>query len=124
MSCVIPPTFFRLHACMLSHFGHDRLCDPMDHSPPSSSIPGVLQVRILEWVAMPSSRGSSQPRDQTCISYVSCIGRQVLYQWCHLEWRRKRQPTPVFLPRESQGWGSLVGCRLWGRTESDTTEAT
>ena len=32
--------------------------------------------------------------------------------------------TPVFLPRESQGWGSLVGCRLWGRTESDTTEAT
>ena len=39
-------------------------------------------------------------------------------------WRRKWQPTPVFLPRESQGWGSLVGCRLWGRTESDTTEAT
>ena len=34
------------------------------------------------------------------------------------------QPTPVFLPRESQGWGSLVGCRLWGRTESDTTEVT
>ena len=34
------------------------------------------------------------------------------------------QPTPVFLPGESQGWGSLVGCRLWGRTESDTTEAT
>ena len=32
--------------------------------------------------------------------------------------------TPVFLPGESQGWGSLVGCRLWGRTESDTTEAT
>ena len=39
-------------------------------------------------------------------------------------WRRKRQPTPVFLPGESQGWGSLVGCRLWGPTESDTTEAT
>ena len=39
-------------------------------------------------------------------------------------WRRKWQPTPVFLPRESQGWGSPVGCRLWGRTESDTTEAT
>ena len=38
--------------------------------------------------------------------------------------RRKWQPTPVFLPGESQGWGSLVGCRLWGRTESDTTEAT
>ena len=36
----------------------------------------------------------------------------------------KWQPTPVFLPGESQGWGSLMGCRLWGRTESDTTEVT
>ena len=40
------------------------------------------------------------------------------------DWRRKWQPTPVFLPRESQGWGSLVGCRLQGCTESDPTEAT
>ena len=39
-------------------------------------------------------------------------------------WRRKWKPTPVFLPGESQGRGSLVGCRLWGCTESDTTEAT
>jgi len=39
-------------------------------------------------------------------------------------WRRKWQPTPVFLPGESQGRGSLVGCRLWGRTELDTTEVT
>jgi len=38
--------------------------------------------------------------------------------------RRKWQPTPVFLPGESQGRGSLVGCHLWGHTESDTTEAT
>ena len=38
--------------------------------------------------------------------------------------RRKWQPTPVFLPGESQGRGSLVGCRLWGHTESDTTEVT
>ena len=41
-----------------------------------------------------------------------------------LHWRRKWQPTPVFLPGESQRQGSLVGCHLWGRTESDTTEAT
>ena len=41
-----------------------------------------------------------------------------------IHWRRKWQPTPVFLLGESQGWRSLVGCRLWGRTESDTTEAT
>ena len=41
-----------------------------------------------------------------------------------MHWRRKWQPTPVFLPGESQGRGSLMGCHLWGRTESDTTEAT
>ena len=41
-----------------------------------------------------------------------------------IHWRRKWQPTPVFLPGESQGWGSMVGCRLWGRRESDMTEAT
>ena len=41
-----------------------------------------------------------------------------------MHWRRKWQPTPVFLPGESQGWGSLVGCCLWGHAELDTTEAT
>ena len=41
-----------------------------------------------------------------------------------MHWRRKWQPTPVFLPEESQGWGRLVGCHLWGCTESDTTEVT
>ena len=41
-----------------------------------------------------------------------------------MHWRRKWQPTPVFLPGESQGRGSLVGCHLWGHTGSDTTEAT
>ena len=46
------------------------LCDPMDCSPPGSSVHGILQARILEWVAISFSRGSSQPRDQT---QVSCI---------------------------------------------------
>ena len=55
------------------------LCDPMDHSPPGSSPHRILQARILEWVAMPSSRGSSIVKYQTHISYISCIGRQVLY---------------------------------------------
>ena len=41
-----------------------------------------------------------------------------------IRWRMKWHPTPVLLPGESQGWGSLVGCRLWGRRELDTTEAT
>ena len=50
--------------------------------------------------------------------------RTQLSDFTFMHWRRKWQPTPVFLPEESQGRGSLVGCRLWGRTESDTTEAT
>ena len=52
-------------------------CDLMDWSPPGSSVHGIFQARILEWVAIPFSRGSSQPRDQTS---VSCIGRQILYR--------------------------------------------
>ena len=55
------------------------LCDPMDHSLPGSSICGILQARTLEWVAMPSSRGSSWPRDWTQVSYASSRGRRVLY---------------------------------------------
>ena len=47
-----------------------------------------------------------------------------LSDFTFMHWRRKWQPTPVFLPGESQGRGSLVGCHLWGHTESDTTEAT
>ena len=56
------------------------LCDHMDCSPSGSSIHGIFQARILEWVAISSSRGSSRPRDQTHVSCVSCIGRQILYQ--------------------------------------------
>ena len=54
------------------------LCGPTDCSPPGSSVHGIFQARILEWVAVPSSKRSSQPRDKTHISYVSCIGRRVL----------------------------------------------
>ena len=54
------------------------LCDPIDGSPPGSPIPGILQARTLEWVAMPSSRGSSRPRDRTHVSCVFCFtGRLV-----------------------------------------------
>ena len=53
----------------------------MDCSPLGSSVLGILQARILEWIAMSSSRGSSQHRDQTCISYVFCTGRWGLYHW-------------------------------------------
>ena len=60
------------------------LCDPRDYSPPGSSVHGILQAKVLEWVAISSSRRSSWPRDQTCISFVSCFGRQVPHCECHL----------------------------------------
>ena len=55
------------------------LMDPVDWSPPGSSVHGILQATILEQVAMPSSRWSSQPRDQTSVSYTACNGQVVLY---------------------------------------------
>ena len=61
------------------------------------------------------SMGSQQVRHDWATS---------LWLFTFMHWRRKWQPTPVFLPGESQGQWSLVGCRLWGCTESDTTEAT
>ena len=60
------------------------LRDPMDCSRPGSSVHGILQAGILEWVAMPFSRGPSPPRDRTRVSSVSCIGRRVLYYYRHL----------------------------------------
>ena len=61
------------------------LCDPMDGSLPGSSVHGIFQARILEWVAISFSRRSSQPRDQSCLSSVSCIGRWDLHPQRHLE---------------------------------------
>ena len=64
------------------------------------------------WVAVHGVAKSREESDTTSLS---------LFTFTH--WRRKRQPTPVFLPGESQGQRSLMGCHLWGGTESDTTEA-
>ena len=64
------------YCCHLVAQSCPTLCDPMDCSPPGPSVHGILQARILEWVAVPSSRGSSRPKDQTL---VSCNGRWVLY---------------------------------------------
>ena len=60
------------------------LCDSIDCSPQGSSVLGIFQERILEQVVISSSRGSSQHGDWTCASCVSCIGRWILYHWCHL----------------------------------------
>ena len=52
------------------------------------------------------------------------VGYNFTFTFTFMHWRRKWQPTPVFLAGESQGWESLMGCRLWGHTESDMTEVT
>ena len=77
-----------------------NLCDPMDCSLPGASAHGISQARILEWVAI--SRGSSQPRDRTCVFY---IGRQVLYQWATRKaWANARSEVKTIPNRKS---GSL-----------------
>ena len=152
----------------------------MDCSPPGSSVHGIFQARVLEWVAIAFrfflnwSLGLEIWIDSFLIFFILFFVRESdMTERLHfhtlekgmaphssvLAWRvlgkgepgglqsmgsgrvrhdwatslslftfmhrgRKWQPTPVFLPGESQGQGSLVGCRLWGRTESDKTEAT
>ena len=66
-----------MRACMISRSVVSNSVTPMDCSPPGSSVHGISQARISEWVAIPFCRGSCQPRDRT---YVSCIGRWILYQ--------------------------------------------
>ena len=61
------------------------LCDPMDCSPPGSSVHGIFQARIPKQVATTSSRVSSRIRDQICVSWVSCIGRWILYHYATWE---------------------------------------
>ena len=89
-------------------------------------------------IASSSGEGNGTPLQYSCLEnlWMEEPGRlqsmgslRVWHDWAtslslfiFMHWRRKWQPTPVLLPGESQGRGSLVGCHLWGRTESDTTE--
>ena len=86
------------------------LCDPMDCSPPGSSVHGIFQARKLEWVVVLSSRESFWPRDRTCISCVSCISRWNLYHQHHLESLRQNPPCFVFIL-----FGDLMGLRRGGK---------
>ena len=86
-----------VHLCTKSLQSCLALCDPMYYSLPGCSVPGILQARIQEWIAIPSSRGSSWPRDRTC---VSCIGRQILHHWAIRE---------------------VPGVNIWGKKDSWNT---
>ena len=84
------------------------LCDPMDYSPSGSCVHGILQARILEWVAMPSSRGSSRPRNRTpgllhcrqILYSLSCRGRSVLNNFCPLLLHNR--PAPCLLRKDGE----------------------
>ena len=88
------------------------LCHPMGCSPPGSSVHGIIQTRILEWVAMPSSRGPSQSRDWTHVSYVPYIGRQVLYHQWHLE-MPYNVICQLYLSKDGQLRGWCGPCLEW-----------
>ena len=130
----------RVHiVCMLSHVWLFAI--PWTVACQSLSVHQIFQTRILEWVAISFSRGSSQTRDQTQAPCVSCIDRQVRLPWwfswsrvcpscgrprfdpwaCKICWRREWLPTPVFLPGEFHGQRSLVNYSR-GHNELDTTE--
>ena len=111
------------------------LSDPMDCSPPGSSIHGIFQARVLS--CLKNGRFLLELFSLLKFSLYSsfwffvfffCSFMSIFLIFIYLELfiglRRQWQPTPVLLPGKSQGWRSLVGCRLWGGTESDMTEAT
>ena len=84
---------------------------PVDCSPPGCSVCGILQAKTLEWVAMPSSRGSSRPRDGTRVSHVSCIGRRVLITSTTLEVRTMMDSLSSLSQAHPMGEFSPLGTR-------------
>ena len=93
-----------------------------------------MENRGTKFKEGPSGEGSGTPLQYSCLenpmdrgawwAAIHGVAKTSLHDFTFMHWRRKWQSTPVFLLGESQGRRSLVGCRLWGRTESDMTEAT
>ena len=102
------------------------VCNPMDCSPPGSSVHGIFQARIVEWVAFPSSgdlpdAGINPTSSELAGRFFTMNhqGRPYFLVYYTIEWRRKWQPTPVFLPGESLGWGAWWAA-VYGVTQSRT----
>ena len=112
------------------------LCEPMDCSPPGSSVHGISQAGILEWVAISFSKGYSQPKDRmpspalkagSFTTGTSLVAQLRIYLQCRrlgfdpwvgkIPWRRESLPTPVFWPREFHGLSSPWSCKELEITE-------
>ena len=149
---LLPPTSFMLLLSDILHFYYVYIhqfnsvtqlcltvCDPMDCSIPGLPVHHQLLEFTIYYIYL--TEKAMAPHSNTLAWKIpwteepgglqSMGSLRVGHDWAtslslftFMHWRRKWQPTPVFLPRESQGQGSLMGCRLWGRTETDTTEAT
>ena len=102
-----------MYVCVLSHFSFAQLFEEKAMATHSSTL-----AWKVPWMEEPGGLWSTRslPARHDCATSLS------LFTFPH--WRRKWQPTPVFLPGESQGRGSMMGCHLWGCTELDTTEVT
>ena len=106
----------KLCVCVLvSALSWPTLCNPTACSPPGSSAHGILQARMMEWVAISSSRASSQYRDQTHVSCVSYTGRWVLYQRSH--WGSPPFHNKNFLNFSLEQWRATEKC--WARKRQD-----
>ena len=130
--CYLPKNICCCCCCSASHSCR-ILCDPMDYSLPDSSVRGIIPGRILEWIAISSSRGSSRPRVEPKPPVASALpgrfwwlsGKQSACQcrshkrlgfnpWVRkILWSRKWQPTPVFFPGRSHEQRSLTGYSPW-----------
>ena len=106
-------SLFQLHSCLYNI--DDIPCGIVEKAMATHSSTLAWEIPWMEEPGGLQSTGSRRVGHDWATS---------LSLFTFLHWRRKWQPTPVFLPGESQGQGSLVGCRLWGHTESDTTDVT
>ena len=130
-----------LHVCSVTQWC-PTLWAPMDCSMPGSCVHRILQARILQWVAISSSTGSSRSRDQTHMSCISCTGRRILYNWATWEagyninfncsqlipWFDPYQLQWKDLPEDMATHSSILaweipwtGATFMGLQESDTT---
>ena len=112
---------------MMAHVLVAQLClslwDPTDCIPPGSSIHGISQARVLEWVAVSFSRASSYPRDQAHISCISCTGRRILYHWDTWEalwsWLGQVYSRLRLHACQEERWKDPRGCKRRESPEND-----